>query len=245
MPSQGAPPPGAGRRPDGPGGRPGDGAPSTAGSPEVAGSLLLLRHGQSEWNAVQRWQGVADTSLSELGRSQARFVGSVLAARGLAFAGAWSSDLARAAETAALLADALGLGAVIHDPRLREADVGEWEGLTSDEIERAWPGYLEARRRPPGFEPFDAVVARVVPALHAIAEAAAGPALVVAHSGVIRTIVHHLGHVDTRVPNLGGIWLSVDAGSLALTGQFDPTGEAGYALDSPAETPVETPVADA
>jgi probable phosphoglycerate mutase len=211
------------------------------------GSLLLLRHGQSEWNAVQRWQGIADTNLSELGRSQARFVGSVLAARGLTFAGAWASDLARAAETAALLAAALGLGDVHHDPRLREADVGEWQGLTSEEIAKAWPGYLEARRRPPGFEPFEMVVDRVVPALRDIAGEAAStdrPALVVAHSGAIRTIVHHLGHVDTRVPNLGGVWLTVGADRLELTGQFDPTGEAGYALDSPAETPVETPVAD-
>lgn len=209
-----------------------------------AGSLLLLRHGQSEWNAVQRWQGVADTDLSELGRTQARFVGSVLAARGLTFAGPWSSDLSRAAETAALLAEVLGIGPVRHDPRLREADVGEWQGLTSDEIARDWPGYLEARRRPPGFEPFDAVVARVVPALQAIAADADRPALVVAHSGVIRTIVHHLGHVDTRVPNLGGVWLSVSADRIELAGQFDPSGEAGYSLDSPAETPVEAPAAE-
>lgn len=208
------------------------------------GSLLLLRHGQSEWNAVQRWQGIADTKLSDLGRSQARFVGSVLATRGLEFGGVWSSDLARAAETADLLAEALGLGEVRRDPRLREADVGEWQGLTSEEIARAWPGYLEARRRPPGFEPFDAVVARVVPALRAIADAAR-PALVVAHSGVIRTIVHHLGHTDSRVPNLGGVWLTVDPDRIELAGQFDPSGEAGYALESPAETPVETPASDA
>lgn len=200
--------------------------------------ILLLRHGQSEWNAVQRWQGLADTALSELGRSQARFVGSVLATQRTRFAGAWASDLARAAETAAILAAALGLGPVTHDPRLREADVGEWQGLTSGEIERAWPGYLEARRRPPGFEPFDAVVGRVVPALHDIATAAGGPALIVAHSGVIRTVVHHLGHADSRVPNLGGVWLAVEPERIAVAGQFDPSGEAGYGLDSPAETPV-------
>jgi len=206
--------------------------------------ILLLRHGQSEWNAVQRWQGVADTALTDLGRSQAHFVGSVLAARALAFTGAWASTLARAAETATILADALGLGPISRDARLREADVGEWEGLTSAEIERSWPGYLDARRRPPRFEPFDAVVDRVVPAIHDIAATAGGSALVVAHSGVIRTLVHHLGHTDTRVPNLGGVWLAVGPDQIELTGQFDPSGEAGYSLDSPAETPVETPVAD-
>src|SRR5690606_17860170 len=106
-------------------------------------------------------------------------------------------------------ADALGLGPVGRDARLREADVGEWEDLTSAEIERSWPGYLDARRRPPSFEPFATVVERVVPAIHDIATNAGGSALVVAHSGVIRTLVHHLSHTDTRIPNLGGVWLAV------------------------------------
>lgn len=203
----------------------------------VPAEILLLRHGQSEWNAVQRWQGIADTALSDVGRNQASFVGSVLAARALGFRHVWSSDLARAAETADLLAAAVGLGPVRREPRLREADVGEWEGLTTAEIELAWPGYLAARRRPPGFEPFDAVVARVVPALVDIA-GSDGPALVVAHSGVIRTVVHHLGRVDTRVPNLGGVWIAATSSGLELRGQFDPSGEAGYALESPSEAPV-------
>lgn len=191
---------------------------------------------------MQRWQGVADSPLSELGRSQARFVGSVLAeqfAEGTAeLAGVWSSDLSRANETARILADTLGLGPVRVDARLREADVGEWEGLTSSDIEAAWPGYLQQHRRPPSFEPFDAVVERVTPALHAIAAEAGGPALVVAHSGVIRTIVHHLQQVDSRVPNLGGVWLAVSPGRLAVTGEFDPSGEAGYSLETPSEAPV-------
>ncbi len=187
---------------------------------------------------MQRWQGVADSPLSELGRSQARFVGAVLATRPERFAGVWSSDLARAFETASILAAALGLGDVQREARLREADVGEWQGLTSAEIEQAWPGFLGARRRPPSFEPFDAVVARVVPALHEIATTAAGPALIVAHSGVIRTLVHHLGHDDHRIPNLGGVWLDVHPDRLEVGPAFDPSGEAGYALETPSEAPV-------
>jgi broad specificity phosphatase PhoE len=208
--------------------------------------ILLLRHGQSEWNALQRWQGTADPPLNELGRRQAHFVGSVLADQGHAFAGVWASDLARAADTAKIVAGVLDAGPVQVDPRLREANVGEWEGMTSGEIAEAWPGYLEAHRRPPGFEPFEAVVARVVPALHEIAGDAAEPQLarlVVAHSGVIRTLVRHLGHVDARVPNLGGVWLAITAGpaaagTITLAGRFDPSGEAGYSLETPAETPV-------
>ena len=206
--------------------------------------ILLLRHGQSEWNALQRWQGTADPPLNELGRRQAEFVAAVLADQGHVFAGVWASDLRRASETAAIIAASLDAAEVQIEPRLREADVGEWEGMTSGEIAAAWPGYLEARRRPPGFEPFDSVVARAVSALHDIAS---GPdpavaRLVVAHSGVIRTLVHHLGEVDSRVPNLGGVWLAVapeaTGARIKLAGRFDPTGEAGYSLETPAETPV-------
>ena len=206
--------------------------------------ILLLRHGQSEWNALQRWQGTADPPLNELGRRQAHFVASVLAGQGHVFAGVWASGLARAAETAAIIAGVLAAGPVQIESRLREADVGEWEGMTSGEIAAAWPGYLEAQRRPPGFEPFEAVVGRVVPALHDIAHGGAPDLarLVVAHSGVIRTLVRHLGHVDARVPNLGGVWLAVNSKAVGATitvaGRFDPTGEAGYSLETPAETPI-------
>jgi broad specificity phosphatase PhoE len=206
--------------------------------------ILLLRHGQSEWNALQRWQGTADPPLNELGRRQAQFVASVLADQGHVFAGVWASNLARAADTAAIIAGVLDLGPVQVEAGLREADVGEWEGMTSGEISAAWPGYLEARRRPPGFEPFESVVARVIPALHRVAggENPEVARLVVAHSGVIRTLVSHLGHVDARVPNLGGVWLAVDPAAagptITLAGRFDPSGEAGYSLDTPEETPV-------
>lgn len=199
--------------------------------------VLLLRHGQSEWNALSRWQGTADSPLSELGRQQARFVGSVLAASTHGFEAVWASDLSRAAETASIVGAALGLGPVQIEPRLREAHVGEWEGMTSEQISAAWPGFLEAQRRPPGFEPFDAVVDRVVPAVLAIS-ASAPTVLAVAHSGVIRTLVRHLGEADTRIANLGGVWLTVADDGLRVDGSFDPTGEAGYQLDLPGENPV-------
>jgi len=199
--------------------------------------VLLLRHGQSEWNALGRWQGTADPPLSALGRRQAAFVGSVLAASSEQFEAVWASDLSRAAETATIVAEALGAGPVRTEPRLREAHVGEWEGLTTDEIEAAWPGYVGAQRRPPGFEPFESVVGRVVPAVIDIA--VSGPTvLAVAHSGVIRTLVRHLGHTDRRIANLGGVWLTVDAGRITPAGAFDPAGEAGYQLDLPGENPV-------
>ena len=102
--------------------------------------VLLIRHGQSEWNADGRWQGQADPPLTDLGRHQA-----LHAARNLGTVDAIvASDLQRASETALIIAEALGVGPVVLEPGLRERDAGEWSGLTRAEIERDWPGYLDS-----------------------------------------------------------------------------------------------------
>jgi broad specificity phosphatase PhoE len=217
-------------------------------------TVLLLRHGQSEWNAERRWQGLADSPLTELGRAQATSVAAWLNAQGGDFVGPWTSDLLRASETAQLIAEGLGLGEVAADRRLREADAGEWQGLTPTEIERDFPGWLAAHRRPASFEPFATVAARVVEAVTDLArEAAEAPvaepiALVIAHSGVIRSLVRHLGVVDTRLPNLGGAVIDVDTSSvihvpgpdarhLTFRDIFDPEGIVVSGVDIPGEDP--------
>ena len=125
--------------------------------------VLLVRHGQSEWNADGRWQGQADPPLTDLGRLQARE-----AARALGAVDAvWASDLQRAVETATIIADDLGVGPVVLDPDLRERDAGEFSGLTRPEIADRFPGYLDDGRRPPGWEPDEALLARALRALHA------------------------------------------------------------------------------
>ncbi|HVE18298.1 MAG TPA: histidine phosphatase family protein, partial [Ilumatobacteraceae bacterium] len=150
-----------------------------------ATDLLVVRHGQSEWNAIGRWQGHADPALSELGRRQA----AVAAASIGAIDGIISSDLLRAAETAAIIAQQLGVGTVMTDERLRERDVGEWTGLTRIEINRRWPGWIDDLRRPDGFEDVDSVLLRVVEAFAAIREARPGGSLlVITHGGVIREL---------------------------------------------------------
>jgi len=98
--------------------------------------MLLARHGQSEWNALGRWQGQADPPLSELGRQQARAAADRLGTVDAIV----SSDLERALATAAIIAEVLGVGPVLVEPRLRERSAGEWSGLTRDEIEADWPG---------------------------------------------------------------------------------------------------------
>ena len=183
-------------------------------------SLLVVRHGQSTWNADGRWQGQADPPLSSLGEQQA-----VAAAREVhGCAAVFSSDLRRAARTAEIVADAVlpgGAAAVVVDPRLRERDAGEWTGLTRPEIEQRDPGALHDGRRPPGFEPDSALSARALAALEACAaEVAEGAsALVVTHGGVIRSVERALGGGGEAIPNLGGrrILTGVDGLTLGET----------------------------
>jgi broad specificity phosphatase PhoE len=92
--------------------------------------LLLVRHGETDWNAEGRLQGHTDRPLSDYGRDQARRLAEELA--GEEFAAIYASDLARARETAEIVGARLGLPVTL-DPELREKDWGTWEGLTSME----------------------------------------------------------------------------------------------------------------
>ena len=171
-----------------------------------ATDLLVVRHGQSEWNAIGRWQGHADPALSELGRRQA----AVAAASIGAVDGIISSDLLRAAETAAIISQQLGVGPVMIDERLRERDVGEWTGLTRIEINRRWPGWIDDLRRPDGFEDVDSVLLRVFEAFAAMRDASPGGSLlVITHGGVIRSLAASHGLDDIPVANLAGITMRI------------------------------------
>lgn len=163
--------------------------------------ILMLRHGQSEWNAMGRWQGQADIDLTDLGYEQARRATEKLGM----FDAVVSSDLLRAHRTASIIADGLGIGLLPPDIRLRETDVGEWQGLTPKQIERDWPGYLELHKRPPGFEDDASIVARVTAALSDLADTYRGAeVLCIAHAGVIRVMRRAHRVPDTRIANLGG-----------------------------------------
>jgi probable phosphoglycerate mutase len=178
--------------------------------------VLLVRHGQSTWNAEGRWQGQADPPLSELGERQA--LEAVPAVERLAPTRVLTSDLARALRTAELVAPP-GMTPE-HEPVWRERHAGEWSGLTRPEIEARFPGWLAARRSPPGFEGDDALLARTLPALAAlvvgIGDGAGGVVLVVTHGGVIRTLERHLHATSEPVPNLGGRWFHSDGDGIAL-----------------------------
>jgi len=151
--------------------------------------LLLWRHGETEWNRSGRVQGQIDVGLSATGREQAAAMAARLAA--LRPDAIVSSDLRRAAQTAAALAELTGLS-VETDPRLRERHYGQWQGLGRAELDERWP---EERARwragdpSPGcgIEHVGDLAERVAQALRDVAERHAGGTIVVStHGGAAR-----------------------------------------------------------
>src|SRR5512133_1433936 len=98
--------------------------------------LLLVRHGETNWNRERRFQGHADPPLNDAGREQARELAETLAGEGID--AIYTSDLQRARETAEILAARFG-SEVVALRELREIDVGDWQGLTWPEIEERHP----------------------------------------------------------------------------------------------------------
>ncbi len=151
--------------------------------------LVLVRHGETEWNAREVLQGQADIELSDNGRAQARALATVVGH--WAIDHAVTSDLKRAKQTAVLL----GYPDAREDSRWREADLGEWTARDAKELQtthgdeyRAW---REGRSAPPGGEDFGALSRRIAAAI-ADLNAAEGTVLVVSHGGVIRAALAHL-----------------------------------------------------
>jgi broad specificity phosphatase PhoE len=166
--------------------------------------ILIVRHGQSEWNAQGRWQGQENPPLTDLGRRQARDAARAVGAVDAVYA----SPLDRASTTAELIAEENGIGPVTLLPGLMERHAGSWQGLTRDEIDQDYPGYLASGRRPPGWEDDREVECRVIGALASIADAhPGGHVLAVAHAGVIFAIENLLGASWERLANLGGRWV--------------------------------------
>ena len=102
--------------------------------------LILVRHGQTEWNAGGRYQGQSNVALSDAGRKQARFLAERFPVRQLD--AIYTSDLDRAKETAECVGKRLGL-TVCPEKAFRELSFGDWEGLTYQEISSRWPEEAE------------------------------------------------------------------------------------------------------
>jgi 2,3-bisphosphoglycerate-dependent phosphoglycerate mutase/probable phosphoglycerate mutase len=180
--------------------------------------VLIIRHGESEWNRERRWQGWLDAPLTERGVRQAHERARLLARSGFEPRLVHCSDLVRAHRTAQIVAAALDVTCRT-DAGFRERSGGEWEGSTGDEIDRRWPGQREAFRRgelatPPGGEADGDVLVRFDAALsNAIAHGV--PTVVVTHHGVLRLVATRAGMpVEALIPNLGGYWFALDGTTL-------------------------------
>lgn len=166
----------------------------------AATRILLVRHGQTAWNRAQRIQGHVDIALNDTGVAQAQALAASM--QGEPISAVYSSDLSRAQATAQAVAEHNGLP--LHtEPALRERHYGAFEGLTYADIETQWPEQAEAwRRRDPAFAPNGGeslldLVARVRPALEAIAARHVGEQIMlVTHGGVIDVIYRFASGMD-------------------------------------------------
>jgi probable phosphoglycerate mutase len=177
-------------------------------------TLLLTRHGETDWNAERRWQGHSDPPLNERGREQARELAATLDGVDVIY----SSDLARARETADIVGERLGLRVRL-DSRLRERSFGSWEGRTWEELEvdesedlgRWMAGDSHG---PDDAEPYEEFSARIESFLdEVVLRHPAERVLVVGHGGSIRAI-HALaegldfGRDHLRIPSVANCGLS-------------------------------------
>lgn len=153
--------------------------------------LVLWRHGQTSWNAIGRIQGHTDVHLDKRGQAQAKRAAPTLAA--FSPTAIVASDLARAADTAAHLAELTGLPVQVDD-RLRENHFGAWEGLTDQEVMDGWPEqYVTWRTYDPAFVPPGGCSpletgARAAAVVAELDEATSGTVVAAAHGGTIRAL---------------------------------------------------------
>ena len=227
-----------------------------AGEPAVAPTrLVVIRHGETDWNAEGRMQGQLDAPLSRRGRWQAGRLGDALAGEGIEAIVA--SDLSRALDTARALAAAVGLP-VSTDPGLRERCFGVFEGHTYAEIDARWPEEAlrwrghDAAFGPEGGERLEDFAERAVAAVRRAAEAHPGRTVaVVTHGGVLDSLYRAAYGLETTATRT---WLlgNASVNRLLWTGRtFTVTGWGDTSHLEGAEPPLddasegETPVAPA
>jgi broad specificity phosphatase PhoE len=173
-------------------------------------TILLARHGETDWNAERRVQGHTDRPLNDAGIAQARALADELADERID--AVYASDLARALDTARVVAESRGLS-VVPVQELRERNFGTWEGLLDEEILDRFP---QAHTGPWGDdETPDQLDERVIEALTDIAARhPGGQILVVSHGGPLRAVLRRCGVSPERVANCHVSRLAVEDGNL-------------------------------
>lgn len=194
----------------------------------TATTIFLVRHGQTEWNVIDQFQGQMNSELTELGRSQARSAVEHLTGQGITRA--YSSSLGRALETAEIINESLGLELITSD-NLREMSLGPWERVLISEAEKRDPEQFGHFRNTPerfalsGAETFPQLQDRVVSEIYRIAKEHAGEkVLVVSHGIAIKTLLLHLNdqplsqlRTISTMQNGGHMILEIPASELRST----------------------------
>ncbi len=177
-------------------------------------TVYLIRHGETPWNVVGRYQGQLDPPLTEKGRRQAQDTAAQLAPVG--FEAIYSSDLARARQTAQALAEAVNLPVQL-ESRFREIQQGEWEGVLIGDIRKRWPEEIAGWEKdpwhhsPPGGERLPDVQARVFAAFDEISARHPGQTVAIfAHQLPIALLkIRFQGHPPEKIRSLipaNGAW---------------------------------------
>lgn len=202
--------------------------------------LIVVRHGQTAWNAGNMFQGQADIPLDEIGEAQAAAMAKVVAAEEPSVI--WSSDLSRARATAQAIADVADVPVRV-DPVFREIFTGEWEGLTGEQVAARWPEQWsrwhagEDIVRAGGAETRAEVGRRFGDALVRVAGEIedAGCAVVVGHGTAMRAGMAHFVGYETRAEWLFGSvhnchWIRLTARGVAADAVAAPVGR-GWRVD--------------
>jgi broad specificity phosphatase PhoE len=178
--------------------------------------LILVRHGETDWNVTLQYQGHAKVPLNERGRQQARLLAERL--QRMQATTLYASDIVRAWETAELIGSITGLTPQAM-PELREIDVGQWEGLTPEELYRRFPEHMDEYKRDPartvrlGGESYAQLQERALVALQHIEahhQRSDETVLAISHGGTIRALLCHVIGLDLKY--FGRMWL--DNGSI-------------------------------
>jgi 2,3-bisphosphoglycerate-dependent phosphoglycerate mutase len=166
--------------------------------------VIIVRHGETEWNLKLIRQGHLDSPLTERGLAQAKALAERLMRE--RFTALYCSDLGRAFQTAHLIANETG-HAIITDPRLRERHLGIFQGLSGDEIQRRFPAEYKLHRTVgptyviPGGESVEQQVARNIACLTEVAGKHAGETVVVVtHGGVLSGLFRHTFSIPFTAP---------------------------------------------
>ncbi|MDO4775267.1 MAG: histidine phosphatase family protein [Aerococcaceae bacterium] len=155
--------------------------------------IYFLRHGQTAWNKIKRIQGSIDVELSKLGEQQADELGNELLCKKIELSKIYTSTQKRAIRTAEIIAGKLAIP-VVESDRIREINLGDWEGKTWEEVERQYYqqfyNWLNKRRFtiPPGGESYQKLLERVVPEIELIIQMNTKDIAIVTHSAVIMCV---------------------------------------------------------